>query len=295
MNLRWDDLRLFLAVYEQGSLSAAARALKIGQPTVSRRIAEFEAMLGEPVFERLSQGVSLTVAGQRLLPAVQSMAEWANEAELGASRQGDIPEGKVRIAAPPGIAYEFIAPLAAKLRQQYPGIRIEAMSGIETLNLGRGEADLSLRNRKPTDADLLCVDEVSSAMRVYASESYARRLGARPALADLDWICWAAPYDELPVNQELRAAISGFRPAFTSDDFNVQVAACKAGVGAMILPQLIHRYAGLRELQVLRELAVDLGQVAVGHLYLVCHKRRRHLPMVQLVMDCIAREFEGMR
>ena len=295
MDLKWDDLRLFLAVYEQGSLSAAARALKIGQPTVSRRIAEFEAMLGEPVFERQSQGVSLTVAGQRLLPAVQNMAEWANEAELGVGQRGDLPEGKVRIAAPPGIAYEFIAPLAAKLRQQYPNIRIEAMSGIETLNLGRGEADLSLRNRKPTDADLLCVDEVSSAMRVYASEAYARQLGPRPALADLDWICWAAPYDELQVNQELRAAIPGFKPAFTSDDFNVQVAACKAGVGAMILPQLIHRYTGLRELQALRELDVDLGPAAVGRLFLVCHKRRRHLPTVQLVVDYIAREFESMR
>ena len=72
MKLRWDDLKLFVAVHEQGSLSAAARVLKLGQPTLSRRIAELEEAIG----------TVLTAAGSKLLPAAQSMAEWANEAEL---------------------------------------------------------------------------------------------------------------------------------------------------------------------------------------------------------------------
>ena len=62
MNLRWDDLKLFLAVHEQGSLSGAARVLKLGQPTLSRRIAELEEAVGEALFERRSQGVLLTTA-----------------------------------------------------------------------------------------------------------------------------------------------------------------------------------------------------------------------------------------
>lgn len=295
MNLRWDDLKLFLAVHEQGSLSGAARALKLGQPTLSRRIAELEETVGEALFERKSHGAILTAAGQKLLPAAQSMAEWANEAELSVKKQTFLPVGKVRIAAPPGIAYEVIAPLAARIRLQHPQIQIEALSGIETLNLGRGEADLSLRTAKPTDNDLVCVDEIASPMRVYTSASYAARLPPRPVLADLDWICWAAPYDELRSNQELYALIPDFRPAFTSDDLIVQMAACKAGVGAMILPQVLHEYAGLRELHQLQELDIDLGPDAVGSLYLVCHKRHRHLPKVQLVMDYICAEFDTLR
>ena len=295
MNLRWDDLKLFLAVHEQGSLSGAARMLKLGQPTLSRRIAELEEAVGEALFDRQSQGASLTAAGQKLLPAAQSMAEWANEAELSVKKQTYLPEGKVRIAAPPGIAYEVVAPLAAKIRQQHPQIQIEALSGVETLNLGRGEADLSLRTEKPTDADLVCVDEIYSAMRVYTSKAYAAQLPPHPSLADLDWICWAAPYDELRTNQELSALIHNFKPAFTSDDFIVQIAACKAGVGAIILPQVLHHYAGLHELQELQELDIDLGPDAVGSLYLVCHKRHRHLPKVQLVMDFISREFDSLR
>ncbi|MFA5825342.1 MAG: LysR family transcriptional regulator [Gallionellaceae bacterium] len=295
MNLRWDDLKLFLAVHEQGSLSGAARALKLGQPTLSRRIAELEEAVGEALFDRQSQGASLTAAGQKLLPAAQSMAEWANEAELSVKKQTYLPEGKVRIAAPPGIAYEVLAPLAAKIRRQHPQIQIEVLSGVEMLNLGRGEADLSLRTPRPTDADLVCVDEIYSAMRVYVSSAYAATLPAHPGIADLDWICWAAPYGDQQTNQELRAVIPDFKPVFTSDDFNVQTAACKAGVGAMILPQVLHDYAGLHEWDALQELDIDLGANAVGSLFLVCHKRHRHLPKVQLVIDFISREFASLR
>ena len=295
MNLRWDDLKLFLAVHKHGSLSGAARALKLGQPTLSRRIAELEEVVGEALFERKSQGASLTAAGQKLLPAAQSMAEWANEAEISVKKQTHLPEGKVRIAAPPGIAYEVVVPLAAKIRKQYPQIQIEVLSGVEILNLGRGEADLSLRTQKPGDADLVCMDEVSSAMRVYVSKSYGAKLSPHPSMADLDWICWPTSYDGFRTEQELRALIPNFKPAFTSDDFIVQMAACKAGLGAMILPQAMHRYAGLGELNTLQELDIDLGPSAVGTLYLVCHKRHRHLPKVRLVMDFIFGEFASLR
>lgn len=295
MNLKWDDLKLFLAVHEQGSLSGAARALKLGQPTLSRRIAELEAAIGEALFERQSQGAYLTATGLRLLPAAQNMAEWANEAGLSVKKQTHLPEGKVRIAAPPGIAYEVVAPLAAKIRRQHPQIQIEVLSGVEMLNLARGEADLALRTQKPKDADLVCVDEITSAMRVYISKRYAKKFPAKPTIADLDWICWAAPYDELQINRELSAQIPGFKPAFTSDDYNVQVAACKAGVGAMILPQILHHYAGLREWNGLQELDIDLGKNAVGNLFLVCHKRHQHLPKVQLAIDYISREFAQLR
>lgn len=295
MNLRWDDLKLFVAVYEQGSLSGAARALKLGQPTLSRRISELEEAVGEPLFERQNQGAILTAAGRRLLPAAQSMAEWANEAALHVSRQTYLPQGKVRIAAPPGIAFQVVAPLAAKIRKQHPQIQIEVLSGVEVLNLARGEADLSLRTEKPDDTDLMCVDEMVSAMRVYTSKAYAKKLPPQPGLADLDWICWAAPYAELQVNQALSAQIPDFKPAFTSDDYNVQIAACKAGVGAMILPQVLHHYAGLRVMDELQELDIDLGPTAVGYLYVVCHKRHHRLPKVQLVTDFIAREFAALR
>jgi DNA-binding transcriptional LysR family regulator len=292
MNLRWDDLELFLSVYEQGSFSGAARRLKLGQPTLSRRIAELEEAVGEPLFNRQSHGVSLTATGQKLLPAAQTMAEWATQANLSVKKHTRQPEGKVRIAAPPGIAYGLIAPLTAKIRRLYPQIQIEVLSAVETLNLSRGEADISLRTVKPTDTDLLCVDEISSAARIFANPAYATQHISASKPADLAWICWATPYDDLLSNQVLTSLIPDLKPVFTSDDFIVQIAACKAGVGAMLLPQLLRHYPGFQDLQ---EINIDLGTDTFSSLYLVCHKRHQHLPKVQAVIDCIRSEFASLR
>ena len=80
--VNWQDIRLFLAVAEAGSFSAAARNLKLGQPTLSRRIAELEQELGQPLFSRFSQGCQLTALGQKLLPAAKQMAIWMKEGKL---------------------------------------------------------------------------------------------------------------------------------------------------------------------------------------------------------------------
>ncbi len=292
MGLRWDDVKLFVTVVEQGSLSAAARALRLGQPTLSRRIGELEEAIGENLFERGSGGVTLTQAGEKLLPAAQRMAEWAHQAEQNISQKTRLPEGKIRIAAPPGIAFDLLAPLSKSLQIQYPKLYVEVLSGIETLHLGRGEADISLRTAAPHDEDLICLDQVHTAVRVYASPAYAAGLQAQPRPEDLDWICWAESHDHLYVNQSLRAMIPNFKPAFTSDDFNVQVAACRAGLGVMPLAKAPHPYAVINELT---ELDLDLGPEAVGSLYLVVHKRHRYLPKVQCVTELISTAFAELR
>lgn len=293
--LRWDDLKLFLAVYEQGSLSGAARVLRLGQPTLSRRIVELEEAVGEPLFERKSHGAQLTAAGMKLLPAAQGMAEWASEGERNIKKQTFLPEGKVRIAALPGIAYELVAPLAYHIYKKHPQVQLEVLSGIEVLNLKRGEADISLRTTPPTDAELVCLDQIESRMHAYAHRKYVKNLPRKPELSDIAWISWAAPYLDLQVSDELRKVIPDFRPVFTSDDYNVQVAACKAGVGAMILPELLHRRNALGEWKSLEVIPVALGHAAVGSLYLVCHKRIQTLPKIRMVNEFIMREFAQLR
>ncbi|MCG2585415.1 LysR family transcriptional regulator [Massilia sp. TS11] len=289
--LAWDDLRLFLAVAENGSLSAAARQLRLGQPTLSRRIGELEAAVGETLFVRENHGTRLTPLGEKLLPAVQQMAEWARAAEAVLEQDGRRPEGRVRVTAPPGIAFEFLAPLAAEIRQTHPRLQLDVLSSIDMLNLSRGEADIALRSLRPQDPDLVVVDLLRVPMRVYASAAYAARLPAQPRVEQLDWIAFAAPYADLSVNRELARRIPDFRPVFASDDFNVQVAACKAGVGAMVLAHAPHPHSVL---QGLVALPIDLGG-AEGELVLVCHKRHRHLPKVEAVLTHLQRGFAAVR
>ena len=117
MDISWEDIRLFLAAAETGSMSGAARRLRIGQPTVSRRLADLEHRLGAALFRRSVEGVILTDAGERLLDPARRMADWAGEVGRAAERSDEGPSGRVRVSAPPYLAVDLLAPLAGWSRR----------------------------------------------------------------------------------------------------------------------------------------------------------------------------------
>lgn len=292
MDLQWDDLRIFLAVADAGSLSGAARRLKLSQPTLSRRIAEMEYGLGDALFVRKNQGISLTKTGARLLPAAQGMAQWAKEASRSLDAKNSPVSGRVRITAAPAFAFDFLAPFAETLKRMHPQITLEVLASTERLNLSLGEADVALRKQPSDDPDLITVDEVQVPIGAYASRDYARRLPAKYDFGDLDWIAWAGQHEMASPNPELAGRIPDFRPAFTSDDYSVQVAACQAGVGAMILLKTSHRLTcpgGLVELK------LELPTAIRAPLTIICHKRMTDLPKVRIVVDLLRREFAELR
>ncbi len=268
-NIPWEDLQLFLAIAETGSLSAAAKVLAQGQPTVSRRLAALEYRVGTPLFLRSVTGVAMTVAGERLLPSAKKMAEFAGEAgrSLGAS-DGKV-RGLVRVTAPPSVCFEFLAPFAAMLATKQPGLQLEVLSTMHYLDLARGEADLAIRSRAPTQSELTIVTRKKVRSAVLVSPTLAAKLGKKPKLKDIPWLGWAPPLQTIPPQPQLEALIPGFKPVFTTDNFLVHVAAAQAGVGAIILYDAKHRF--LRE-RGLVPLNVDLGQWAEQEVLLVCAK-----------------------
>jgi DNA-binding transcriptional LysR family regulator len=283
MNTSWEDLRLFLAVAETGSFSAAARSLKTSQPTLSRRISALEVELGEALFQRSAEGVTRTAAGERLLPAARSMAEWAAEAGRAAAGGERAIEGVVRIAAPPGFAFEFLAPFAAHLRKVHPGLRLSVLAGVEYLNLSRGEAELAIRVQRPSQRDLTCLAEITLPTAAFATPEYARKLGKKYTFADVDWITWAPPHDNLPPTPQLAALIPDFRPVFTSNDLLVQWHAAEAGVGAFVMSRVEHRFSRSK----LVELTLDLGPYARSSFCLVGVKSVCATPRVKAVIDLL--------
>jgi DNA-binding transcriptional LysR family regulator len=285
-------LRSFLAVADAGSLSGAARRLKVSQPTLSRRIAEMEYGLGDALFVRKNQGISLTKTGTRLLPAVQGMAQWAKEAGRSLDAKNSPVSGRVRITAAPAFAFDFLAPIAEMLKRKHPQITLEILASTERLNLSLGEADIALRKHPSDDPDLITVDEVVVPIGAYASRDYARRLPAKYDFRDLDWIAWAGAHETASPNPELAAKIPDFRPAFTSDDYSVQFAACKAGLGAMILLKTSHRVKRPGELV---ELKLELPASLRAPQTIICHKRMVDLPKVSIVVDLLRREFADLR
>lgn len=283
--LPWEDVQLFLAVAEAGSVSAAARQLRIGQPTVSRRLADLEHRLGFALFERRSDGVRRTAAGDKLLGPARRMADYAAEVTRAAQATELAPHGVVRVAASPGVAFAFLAPLARDLRQRYPQLRLEVLADIAYADLARGHADLALRQRAADRQELTTLASVRLANAACVSRELLARLPAHAGLSDLPWLAWAPPYDHLPPNPQLAAAIADFTPAFSSDNFLVLLRAAQEGLGAMVLP------APLRGTDLV-PLTLPLGDFSHAEVHLVAARAALGISRVALVARWIVKALQ---
>jgi DNA-binding transcriptional LysR family regulator len=287
MDVSWDDVKLFLAVADHGSLTEAARRLRLGQPTVSRRLAELEERLGYPLFDRSASGASLTSRGERWLVPARHMAEWAGELLSTAEHADGAPSGLVRITAAPGVAFDFVAPFAARVREKYPHIQVQILSRVEYVDLSRREADIALRMRPPSARDLALVHTFTHRNDAFVSKSYAAKLPKKPALSEIDFIAWAPPFEQFPPNPQLAALIPGFRPSFSCDDFIVQLRAAEAGVGAIFMHKVRHRFNRHSDLV---PLGLDLGPHATSSLHVVCAKSALGVARIRAVVELLTVE-----
>lgn len=215
------------------------------------------------------------------------MAGVAGEVGRAAARAEREPQGLVRVTATPYVARDFVAPFAAWLRKHHPGVRLEVLATMQHLDLARGEADLALRPRPPAQPDLKLVFRLDAPLAVHVAPALVRRLPRRPRLADVPWIAWSAPFEDLPPNPALAELVPGATPVFTSDRILVQLAACEAGLGAMVLPRFRHRFSRPNGLV---PLPVDLGRFGVGALHLVAARSALDIPRVRLVAELMERE-----
>ena len=181
----WNQVRAFLATAEEGSLSAAARALNQTQPTLSRQVTGLEQSLGVVLLERGHRQVRLTAAGLELLEHARAMAEAANLFTLAASGQSQVIEGRVRITATEMLASHFLPPVLRKLRRQAPGIVVEVVASDELRDLIRREADIAIRHAQPTQPDLVARRVGTLRGRIYAARRLLEEIGEPRSLDDL--------------------------------------------------------------------------------------------------------------
>ncbi len=182
----WNRARAFLVTAEEGSLSAAARALDMTQPTVGRQISALEAELGVSLFERTNSGLVLTQSGTELMVQVQAMGDAATNLSLLASGQAETVEGSVCISATEMIAAYTLPTIIAKLRNQWPKIEIEIIASSDTSDLSRREADIAIRNYRPTQQELIVKRVQSSLGHLYASKQFVQTLEHRNRPQDLN-------------------------------------------------------------------------------------------------------------
>lgn len=173
----WNQMRAFFATVEAGSLSGAARALGLTQPTLSRQMAALEAQLGLMLFERVGKRLMLTAAGGQLLDEVRAMRAAADRIGMLASGQSQAAEGLVRITASDVVAAHMLPPVLKRLQALAPGITVEVIASATVDNLMRREADIAIRHVQPNQPDLIARRCPDSAVRLYASRDLLDRIG----------------------------------------------------------------------------------------------------------------------
>lgn len=173
----WNQARSFLAVAEEGSLSAAATALGTTQPTVTRQIAALEEALSVTLFERTGRSVTLTQAGLDLVEHVRTMADGANMMSLAASGKSQSIEGQVRITASDMTAAYILPSLLDRLKLLAPGLEIDIAADNRVRDLLLREADIAIRHVRPEQPDLIARRVCEDPTRFYATRQYTDTYG----------------------------------------------------------------------------------------------------------------------
>lgn len=286
MELPWEDLRVFLAAWEAGTLTAAAAELRVGQATASRRIAALEDHIGQRLFDRTRGGLVPTDAARALQPHAARMAE---QARLGAAAVAGLqaePEGVVRVAVPPGIAVDVLPPLIPELRARHPKVRLEILADNFMRDLTRHEADIAMRSWRPQTGDLVFRRMPAVPLAAYASRAYVAALPADAAPGDLDWLQWSPDMQHIPLARYVADRLDGRAPVLTTNSFPAMRAAAVQGLGCMLLPELQARLSGLVRVP------VPLPALPPAPFFLIVPRALRSVPRVAAVVDFLAEVVE---
>jgi DNA-binding transcriptional LysR family regulator len=181
----WDKLRIFHAVADAGSLTHAGDALHLSQSAVSRQIRALEESLNTTLFHRHARGLILTEQGELLFDATSAMAK---RLDAAAARIRDSEEevfGELRVTTTTGFGSLWLAPRLSRLYADYPDLKIDLMLEERVLDLPMREADVAIRMKEPSQADLIRKRLMNVHMRLYATQEYLAKYGTPEDVADM--------------------------------------------------------------------------------------------------------------
>ncbi len=235
----WNQIRAFLATAEEGTLSAAARALGSTQPTVGRQIAGLEADLGVTLFERAGRSLTMTRAARDLLAHVQAMGDAASRVSMVAAGQSDDVAGKVTVTANDLMAAGLLPHVTAELRATAPGIIIDVVASNRLENLIRRDADIAIRHVRPDQPDLIARQMPDATAGYFAATTYLEKHGTPRTLADLSQHDFVGPRDTGQMLEFLDALGIAVRPdqfKASTDSGIVMWEMMRAGLGILVGP-----------------------------------------------------------
>ena len=289
----WDDVKYFLAVARHGSTLAAAKAMRLSQSTVQRRITELEARLGRELVTRHTTGYRLTEFGEEMLPYAEQIerAALAFEQRKATIERGEA--GLIRVTCPEPIVYRIMkSELLDRFHARHPKLRVEFVMSDKYVDLARGDADVALRSGD-TDDDVLVGRKIADSIwSVYASKAYVERHGRPASVAELDahaTVGFDGPMAANRAAKWLQEVAPGAPVAARVNSVLGLVSVAKSGVAVVPMPIAL----GDAEPELVRLL--NSVPELMRSWRILAHPDRRRTPAVAAFFDFIAAETAALR
>jgi DNA-binding transcriptional LysR family regulator len=284
-----EDLKVLQAVLRTGSMAAASEALGIDRTTVGRRLEQLEAQLQVVLFTRTRAGLAPTAAARLLEERASRILQELRELEAAARATGAEVRGAVRLTTSEGLASHLVRRGLLELRDRYPELALELLTGNRMLDLAAGEADLALRTAATRAAGVRVRRVAQLAIELAAAGAYLRARGtpaSLDALAGHDLLVPGAELARLPEAQFLERA-RGARVVLRAASFQLLVEAAASGRGLVALPGAWAEAAGLVRV-------LPLPQIPPRPLWLAIGPGQRERAAVRVVGDEVARLVAGL-
>ncbi|MCW2303697.1 DNA-binding transcriptional LysR family regulator [Rhodovulum sulfidophilum] len=240
----WDKLRIFYAVADAGSLTHAGESLHLSQSAVSRQIRALEESLGSTLFHRHARGLILTEQGELLFDATSAMARRLDTAVARIRDSVEEVFGELRVTTTTGFGSLWLAKRLPILYQRYPELKIDLMLEEQVLDLPMREADVAIRMKEPSQADLIRLRLMNIKMRLYATRSYleARGTPATPEdLSDHRLICQNTSSAQVAAGARLVRELMTYNipSTLTVNNYFGVLQAVLNGLGIGVLPDYV--------------------------------------------------------
>jgi DNA-binding transcriptional LysR family regulator len=248
--MRWDDLRIFLAVARNGRLQAAGRSLGLDPATVGRRVTALEEALGARLVDRSPQGYALTEAGLGLLAHAQAMESQARAATDEVGGHADRLSGTIRIGAPDGVSSYLLIDACDELSRDNPDLQVQVVALPRMFSLSKREAYRAICVSPPRAGRLTVRKIADYRLNLYAHAELLAGLGPVVSMDDLRALRGIGYISDMIFDKELDYyAFLGreTEPSLTSNSLIVQLRWCRRAAGICILPEFVAReYPELR-------------------------------------------------
>lgn len=269
----WEDIRCLLVIAEQGSLTAAAKALRVHHATIGRRIARLEDVLGLPLIERLPHSTRLTSAGHALTELADPM-QAAADAVARYGRGVKALGGTVSISVLPALGSAVVAQGLGALRSRYPNLHIVLKADLDPASLERGQVDIAIGLVRPRLPGRIVRRVGCIRYRLYAGQGFT--------IGDADawtFVGYEASLAHIAQQRWLKRFAAGRAQVFSSNDVMAQLVAVRGGLGVAALPVFLADGS-----EGVERVAADAGELR-RDLWMSVHSDVRRSPAVRTAMD----------